>query len=225
MRHLGRFTKTPYLVLFVILGTAGIGTAYAGILPLITLAGDVQVDGDLNVDGTTTSSSYDYSSANQRFLTISPGAFAVNEEAVSASAGFGAIEIKNLAGLGFGANAVFPITSIPDGAKLQSLTCHFRDNDPVKDPTFRCKILRTPLVVLTNAIILSLSATTSGSSNDYQPFTDSTISGPPGNEIFDTENFSYHLVITFVPDGLDNCADEACTFGNIQIKYTVMSSD
>jgi len=54
MRHLGRFTKTPYLVLFVILGTAGIGTAYAGILPLITLAGDVQVDGNLNVDGTIT---------------------------------------------------------------------------------------------------------------------------------------------------------------------------
>ena len=54
MWHLGRFTKTPYLVLFVILGTAGIGTAYAGILPLITLAGDVQVDGDLNVDGTIT---------------------------------------------------------------------------------------------------------------------------------------------------------------------------
>ena len=201
MGHLGRFTKTPYLVLFVILGTAGIGTAYAGILPLITLAGDVQVDGNLNVDGTITGVDYQYSSPQTRFLTISPGAFAVNEEAVSASAGFGAIEIKNLAGLGFGASAVFPVTGIPDGAKLQSLTCHFRDNDPMKDPTFRCKILRTPLVVLTNAVILSLSATTSGSSNDYQPFTDSTISGPPGNEIFDTENFSYHLVITFVPDG------------------------
>ena len=51
-------TKTPYLVLFILLGAVGVGAASA--IGVITLAGDVNitgnadVDGDLNVDGTIT---------------------------------------------------------------------------------------------------------------------------------------------------------------------------
>ncbi len=45
-----KLTKTPILVLFVILISVSVGTASA--LITITLAGNVQVDGDLNVDGT-----------------------------------------------------------------------------------------------------------------------------------------------------------------------------
>ena len=58
---MGRFTKTPYFVLFVLLAAAGVGTAAA--LGTITLAGDVHItgnidiDGDLNVDGTITGDS------------------------------------------------------------------------------------------------------------------------------------------------------------------------
>jgi len=47
MRHLGRLTSTPYLVLFVLLAAAGIGIAYAGPMnPTITLAGTVDLDGN-----------------------------------------------------------------------------------------------------------------------------------------------------------------------------------
>jgi len=58
MGHLGRFTKTPYLLLFVLLATAGITTAYA--LGNITFDAltffkeNVQMDKDLNVDGELT---------------------------------------------------------------------------------------------------------------------------------------------------------------------------
>ncbi len=46
-------TRNGLIVLISVIFVAGAGTAYAGIvLPMITLAGNVQVDGDLNVDGT-----------------------------------------------------------------------------------------------------------------------------------------------------------------------------
>jgi len=45
-------TRNGLIVLISIIFVAGAGTAYAGIvLPMITLAGNVQVDGTLNVDG------------------------------------------------------------------------------------------------------------------------------------------------------------------------------
>jgi len=47
--ELGRFTKTPYLVLFIILGAVGVSAAYG--LITITLAGNVVVTGDLDVAG------------------------------------------------------------------------------------------------------------------------------------------------------------------------------
>jgi len=48
MGHLGmNLTKTPYLILFVLLAAAGIGIAYAGPMnPTITLAGTVDLDGN-----------------------------------------------------------------------------------------------------------------------------------------------------------------------------------
>jgi len=46
---LGRLTKTPYLVLFVLLAAAGVGTAAA--LGTITFAGDTLTTGDAQVDG------------------------------------------------------------------------------------------------------------------------------------------------------------------------------
>jgi len=52
MQWKNQLTKTPYLVLFIVLIAIGVGTASA--LITITLAGDVQVDGDLNVDGSIT---------------------------------------------------------------------------------------------------------------------------------------------------------------------------
>jgi len=57
MEWKNQLTKTPYLVLFVILIAVGVGTASAMIT--ITLAGNVQVDGDLNVDGSITGSTID----------------------------------------------------------------------------------------------------------------------------------------------------------------------
>jgi len=44
-----QLTKTPYLVLFVVLATVGISTAYA--LVTITLAGDVIIEGDTEIEG------------------------------------------------------------------------------------------------------------------------------------------------------------------------------
>jgi len=52
-----RLTKTPYLVLFIVLISIGVGTASA--LITITLAGNVIVTGDLDVDGAITSPTLD----------------------------------------------------------------------------------------------------------------------------------------------------------------------
>jgi len=55
MGHLGKFTSTPYLVLFIILGAIGVTAASAVVLVTIDnlkVTGDADVDGDLNVDGT-----------------------------------------------------------------------------------------------------------------------------------------------------------------------------
>jgi len=52
MEWKNQLTKTPYLVLFIILISVGVGTASAAIT--ITLAGDVDVTGNLDVIGTIT---------------------------------------------------------------------------------------------------------------------------------------------------------------------------
>jgi len=44
MRHLGRLTSTPYLVLFIILGAVGVSTATA--MVMVTVAGNFTVEGD-----------------------------------------------------------------------------------------------------------------------------------------------------------------------------------
>ena len=49
MGHLGRFTSTPYLVLFVILGAIGVTAAYAGDLSHTRIAGNLWVDNDIKV--------------------------------------------------------------------------------------------------------------------------------------------------------------------------------
>ena len=49
MEWKNQLTKTPYLVLFIILISVGVGTASA--LITITLAGDVHITGDASVDG------------------------------------------------------------------------------------------------------------------------------------------------------------------------------
>jgi len=46
---LGRLTSTPFLVLFILLGAVGVSTAYAAIT--ITLAADVKITGDTELDG------------------------------------------------------------------------------------------------------------------------------------------------------------------------------
>ena len=48
MGHLGRFTKTPYFVLFVLLAAAGVGTAYG--VALVTID-NLKVTGDTELDG------------------------------------------------------------------------------------------------------------------------------------------------------------------------------
>jgi len=53
-------SRNGLIVLISIIFVAGAGTAYAGIvMPMITLAGNVQVDGDLNVDGDLTGKTTD----------------------------------------------------------------------------------------------------------------------------------------------------------------------
>ena len=47
--ELGKFTKTPYLVLFIVLISVGVGTASA--LITITLSGDVVITGFLDMTG------------------------------------------------------------------------------------------------------------------------------------------------------------------------------
>jgi hypothetical protein len=49
MNWKNQLTKTPYLVLFIILITVGVGTASA--LITITLAGNVNITGDADIDG------------------------------------------------------------------------------------------------------------------------------------------------------------------------------
>jgi len=226
MGHLGRFTKTPYLVMFVILGTAGIGTAYAGILPLITLAGDVQVDGSLNADGPITGVDYQYSSPQTRFLTINPVAFAAIVNSIGNSLNFGAYELSHIGGTGATAVARFPVTGLPDGAKLQSLTCSFLEQDSNQDALFRCKLMRHQVLPFGGTVIYSIEHQTSGSSPIFQTFTDTDFVGPASLGIVDTQNDSYYLEINIDPNPLSlNCAPIRCFFGHIQIAYTVDSVD
>jgi len=49
MGHLGRFTKTPYLVLFIIIGAIGVSTATAVVM--VTVAGNFTVTGDTTLQG------------------------------------------------------------------------------------------------------------------------------------------------------------------------------
>jgi len=62
MGHLGRFTSTPYLVLFVILGGIGITAAFAGGMTIfnqtVVFQENVQMDKALNVDGIFSASNF-----------------------------------------------------------------------------------------------------------------------------------------------------------------------
>jgi len=62
MGHLGRFTKTPYLVLFILLGAIGVSTATAMVMVTIsgnfTVTGDSDLQGNVGVGGTLTPVDY-----------------------------------------------------------------------------------------------------------------------------------------------------------------------
>lgn len=68
-----RFRKTSYLVLFILLGAVGVGTAYAGILPLITLSGDVLIIGDTELEGKLLDTNDDAGTSGQLLSSTETG--------------------------------------------------------------------------------------------------------------------------------------------------------
>ncbi len=74
MGHLGRFTKTPYLVLFIILGGIVVSTATAMVMVTIsgnfTVTGDSDHQGNVGVGGTLTPE--DYANGSIRLVDLSP---------------------------------------------------------------------------------------------------------------------------------------------------------
>jgi len=71
MGHLGRFTSTPYLVLFILLGAVGVSTAYAAIT--ITLAADVKITGDTELDGKLIDTNNEAGTSGQVLSSIETG--------------------------------------------------------------------------------------------------------------------------------------------------------
>jgi len=84
-----RLTRTPYLVLFILLGVAGIGTAYAGVLPLITLAGDVLITGDTELEGKLLDTNDDAGTSGQVLSTTETGIDWIDNTGSDTLAGLG----------------------------------------------------------------------------------------------------------------------------------------
>jgi len=68
---LGKLTSTPYLVLFVLLGALGVGTASA--LMTITLSGNVIITGDTELEGKLLDSNDDAGTAGQVLSSTETG--------------------------------------------------------------------------------------------------------------------------------------------------------
>jgi len=68
---LGRLTSTPYLVLFILLGAVGVSTAYAAIT--ITLAADVKITGDTELDGKLIDTNNEAGTSGQVLSSIETG--------------------------------------------------------------------------------------------------------------------------------------------------------
>jgi len=210
MGHLGmNLTRNGLIVLVSVIFVAGAGTAYAGIvLPMITLAGNVQVDGDLNVDGKITANDFVYPSPQTRQISYSAVEFISdrdNGKRESASQVWlestgTSIILKN------------PVHTIPDGATITKFECSVQDNSGTFNVS--CFLNRCP-----NAFGFGCSAF-SQLSTSGTPAT-ITLSSGVLTEVVDREMNSY--VITFQPSSVS--CDSNCQLKSARITYQVPKVD
>jgi len=118
MGHLGRFTKTPYLVLFILLGAVGVGAASA--VALVTID-NLKVTGDAVVDGKITSSEYEFSIPLTKKISYS--------------------HFESFDDVGPGIDRRVSMYGIPDGAKIISMRCQVLDLD--SDGRLGCHLIKT----------------------------------------------------------------------------------
>ena len=201
-------TETPYLILFVLLAAAGIGTASA--LATITLVGDVTVDGDLTVNGDVdTSGEYEYSSAKTRSVFIAAAELIPDSNTLLQVSSNGE---NALIASGSTDREVFAsIPNLPDGATITELEC--RQVDSSAAITAICTLYRANFNGIEDTIA---SVATTGSSG-VQTGTDDIISF----ELVDRDTHSYYLEWSV---SNTNCGIQ-CGFISAKITFTVPQAD
>jgi len=116
---ISKLSKTPYLVLFIVLISIGVGTAAA--LGTITLAGDTHTTGDAVVDGKITSSGYEFLIPVTKKISYS--------------------KFESFDDEGPGIDRRVSMYGIPDGAKIISMRCLVLDLD--SDGRLGCHLIKT----------------------------------------------------------------------------------
>ena len=201
-----KLTKTPYLVLFMVLISIGVGTASA--LITITLAGNVVVTGDLDVDGDITGDGFEYNSPQIRTITYSSFEFISDRENGKREADTGnGIQVW-LESNGTSSILRSPAHTIPNSAKITEFECHVIDISAEYD---------------VNCILLWCDKGFSSSCNTISTL--GTTGAPEGLELTSgalSEFVSRHsaaYVIAFKPSSTS--CDSDCRFVSARITYEV----
>jgi len=221
MRHLGRFTKTPYLLLFILLGAVGVGTAYA--IATITIAGNLLVTGDTELDGKLIDTNNEAGTSGQvlsstetgiDWIDVPPGA---TERVITYSGAetnpggtdlvLGTVNSGAETFIGCSSAQCVSYTSmhtIPDGATLTKLECFFKDPDAGSN--IFCRLQRGQ----TTGMGFNISALlgTSVSSPNVQSLSDTF------NHVVDRSANNYHIVWQSDP----SCT--TCRIIAVQVTYT-----
>jgi len=210
MGHLGmNLTRNGLIVLISVIFVAGAGTAYAGIvLPMITLAGNVQVDGDLNVDGTITANDFVYPSPQTRQISYSAIEF-ISDRDNGKRESTSQIWLEST-----GTSIILrnPAHTIPDGATITKFECSVEDNSEAH--TIFCSLTRCSFAFLLGCNSVS-TLSTLGSPGK------TTLSSGALTHVVNRAQNAY--VINFQP--LDKSCDSACQLLSARITYQVPKAD
>ena len=201
-----RLTKTPYLVLFIVLISIGVGTASA--LITITLAGNVVVTGDLDVNEVITGDSFEYISPQIRTITYSSFEFISDRENGKREADPGTGIQVWLESSGTSTILRSPAHTIPNNAKITEFGCHVIDISSEYD--VNCILLRCDDGFSSFCNTISTLGTT-GAPEGLE------LKSGALSEFVDRHSFAY--VIAFEPSSTS--CDSDCRFVSARITYEV----
>jgi len=203
------FSRNGVIVLISVIFVAGAGTAYAGmVLPMITLAGNVQVDGDLNVDGTFTANDFVYPSPQTRQISYSAIEF-ISDRDNGKREDLSQVWLEST-----GTSIILrnPAHTIPDGATITKFECSVEDNSGVHN--ISCLLTRCSFQFFLGCNVVS-SLHTGGSPGK------TTLSSGALTHVVNRDQNAY--VINFQPS--DKICDSACQLLSARITYQVPKAD